>query len=318
MDGEGNILPTNFVYQRVAAGAFTDGETVGEPTPDVYTQLLAAYAGVQQISSVTLNDAGEMVVTLHSGETINLGYAKGDVGPQGPKGETGEVGPVGPQGPVGPKGDQGSAGETGATGEIGPAGPIGPQGPQGEQGPQGPQGPKGDPFTYTDFTPEQLAALTGPQGPEGPQGQTGPEGPTGAAGADGADGTTPVRGTDYWTAADQADIVDDTTNAIFDFTTVENISSSFTCDFNNKNYPNFTLSKPSGTQSLIFTNVPSGRCEAMVEVVIPSTAGPLTYTLNSGSTLKWGGGTAPTLASSKTYRLMFFTSDGTAWQAYAS
>ena len=70
----------------------------------------------------------------------------------------------------GPKGDTGATGATGATG---------PQGPQGPTGATGSQGPKGDP------------GATGPQGPQG---------------ADGDDGYTPVRGTDYWTAADIAEI----------------------------------------------------------------------------------------------------------------
>ncbi|MCD8001375.1 MAG: hypothetical protein LUE95_02100 [Oscillospiraceae bacterium] len=41
----------------------------------------------------------------------------------------------------------------------------------------------------------------GEQGPQGEQGEQGEQG------ADGADGATPVRGTDYWTAEDQAEIV---------------------------------------------------------------------------------------------------------------
>ena len=53
-------------------------------------------------------------------------------------------------------------------------------------GPQGPQGPQGD---------------TGPQGPQGVQGEPGPQGPAGPA------GYTPQRGTDYWTANDQTQIV---------------------------------------------------------------------------------------------------------------
>ena len=62
-----------------------------------------------------------------------------------------------------------------------------------------PKGDKGDPFTYEDFTEEQLAALVGPTGPKGPQG---PKGDPGIQGPAGQDGYTPVRGTDYWTAAD--------------------------------------------------------------------------------------------------------------------
>ena len=56
------------------------------------------------------------------------------------------------------------------------------------------KGDKGDPFTYSDFTAEQLAALKGEKGDKGDTG---------------ADGYTPVRGTDYWTEADKAEIVDE-------------------------------------------------------------------------------------------------------------
>lgn len=60
-------------------------------------------------------------------------------------------------------------------------------------GPQGPQGPQGD---------------TGPQGPQGVPGESGPQGPEGPA------GYTPRRGTDYWTASDQTQIVSDVLNAL--------------------------------------------------------------------------------------------------------
>lgn len=63
-------------------------------------------------------------------------------------------------------------------------GPQGPQGPQGETGPQGPQGPQGD------------TGHQGPQGEQGPKGETGPA------------GYTPVKGTDYFTDADKAELVD--------------------------------------------------------------------------------------------------------------
>ena len=117
-------------------------------------------------------------------------------------------------------------------------------GQRGATGPQGATGEKGDPFTYADFTAEQLAELKGPkgekgdtgeqgpQGPQGIQGEVGPQGPqgiqgevgpqgekgetgaTGAQGPAGANGYTPVRGTDYWTAADQEQIVSDVLAAL--------------------------------------------------------------------------------------------------------
>lgn len=79
----------------------------------------------------------------------------------------------GATGPQGPKGDPGSPGEQGPKGEPGETGP---------QGAPGEKGDKGDP------------------GEKGPQGETGPTGPAGP------DGHTPVKGTDYWTAADKAEI----------------------------------------------------------------------------------------------------------------
>lgn len=77
----------------------------------------------------------------------------------------------------------------------------------------GPQGEKGDPgesayqvalangFEGTET--EWLASLKGPKGDPGEDGATGPQG---LKGDPGEDGKTPVRGTDYWTAADIAEI----------------------------------------------------------------------------------------------------------------
>lgn len=120
----------------------------------------------------------------------------GAPGAPGAKGDKGDKGDTGEQGPKGDKGDTGDPGETG------------PQGPKGDPGETGPQGPKGD---------------TGATGPQGPQGETGPAGATGATGATGpagADGHTPVKGVDYWTAADKAELVADVLAEFVDLTEV--------------------------------------------------------------------------------------------------
>lgn len=76
---------------------------------------------------------------------------------------------------------------------------------------------QGEPFTYDDFTEEQLAGLKGEKGDPGytPQkgvdyfdGQAGQPGKDGSPGKDGRDGYTPIRGTDYWTEADKAEMVE--------------------------------------------------------------------------------------------------------------
>lgn len=98
---------------------------------------------------------------------------------KGEKGDKGDTGDVGPQGPAGEKGDKGETGPQGLQGEPGP------KGDPGEVGPAGEKGDKGDP---------------GDIGPQGPQGETGPAGPKGA------DGYTPVKGTDYFTESDIAQV----------------------------------------------------------------------------------------------------------------
>ena len=65
----------------------------------------------------------------------------------------------------------------------------------------------------------------GAPGPQGPKGDPGEKGETGAAGADGAagvDGYTPVKGTDYWTEADKAEIVNEVLSSL---TAAEEVSS---------------------------------------------------------------------------------------------
>lgn len=71
---------------------------------------------------------------------------------------------------------------------------------------KGDKGDKGDPFTYADFTQEQLLSLKGEKGDKGDKGDTGEQG---IQGEKGADGYTPVKGTDYFTEADKAEIINE-------------------------------------------------------------------------------------------------------------
>lgn len=101
--------------------------------------------------------------------------------------------------------------------------------PQGEKGDQGERGYDGDKgmdgvspeVTVTTITGGHRVAVTDAGGTstfDVMDGAAGPEGPTGPAGQDGQDGYTPVRGTDYWTAEDKAEIVGDVEDDIIDDT----------------------------------------------------------------------------------------------------
>ena len=124
-------------------------------------------------------------------------------------------GAAGSQGEKGDKGDPGAKGSDGVTPTIGDNGnwflgttdtgkpSRGAAGSPGEKGDKGDPGAKGD------------KGETGSTGPQGPQGEKGPQGETGAQGPAGA---TPVKGTDYFTAADKAELVQDVLAALPEWT----------------------------------------------------------------------------------------------------
>ena len=183
---------------------------------------------------------GDTGATGAKGET----GATGATGPQGITPTIGEnenwyLGNVdtgkpsrGRQGEKGEKGETGAKGDTGATGATGPQGETGPRGPQGLQGIQGEPG-KGLTISGYYATAQALAAaVTNPEAGDaygvgtsepydiyiydgvthawvnnGPlQGAKGETGAAGATGPQGPAGHTPVKGTDYFTSADKAEI----------------------------------------------------------------------------------------------------------------
>ena len=98
-------------------------------------------------------------------------------------------------------------------------GPPGKNGAQGEPGPAGSDGfspiatvtqtETGATISIQDKSGTTTATISnGAKGDKGDPGDTGPQGEQGPA------GYTPVRGTDYWTAADQAQIVQDVLAAL--------------------------------------------------------------------------------------------------------
>lgn len=77
-------------------------------------------------------------------------------------------------------------------------------------GPAGPKGEAGDSAyqvaVTNGFKGTEQEWLTSLKGPKGDPGQAGAQGTQGAQGPKGADGKTPVRGVDYWTETDIAEI----------------------------------------------------------------------------------------------------------------
>ena len=199
-DGQGG-----WTEETIETGSFDVKLSIGSNIEEATAYGVSIEQILKVVADVPLME-NEASLYIVKGETGSAGPQgpQGEVGPQGPQGETGPQGPVGPEGPKGAdgtmtfedltpeqkaslKGDKGDKGDTGAAG------------PQGEPGPKG---DKGDP---------------GPQGPKGDTGETGAQGPQGIQGEPGTNGTTPVKGVDYWTAADQTSIINQLKSATFSF-----------------------------------------------------------------------------------------------------
>ena len=109
------------------------------------------------------------------------------------------------------KGDKGDKGEKGEKGEQGERGLQGVQGIQGERGADGAIGEKGiDGIPATHKWSGTTLYITSASGTS----SANLKGEKGDTGAPGANGKTPVKGTDYWTAADKSAMVSDVLAAL--------------------------------------------------------------------------------------------------------
>lgn len=171
----------------------------------------------------------------------------GETGSQGPKGDPGATGPAGPQGPAGVPGKDGAKGDPGAPGKDGHSpvvtatksgkattisvdgaaiatvedGTDGAPGKDGTDGKPGAAGADGVTPHIGDNGHWYIGSTDTGKPSRGATGAKGDAGATGPAGADGKDGHTPVKGTDYWTAADKQEIVNNVLAALPDGTEVE-------------------------------------------------------------------------------------------------
>ena len=157
------------------------------------------------------------------------GEFDGATGPQGPAGAPGKDGNAGADGVTPHIGDNGnwylgstdtgkpSRGATGTQGAKGATGPAGPQGPTGTPGKDGTAGADGITPHIGDNGNWYIGSTNTGKPSRGATGATGPQGPKGETGTD---GKTPVKGTDYWTAADKQEIVNSVIAALPDGTEV--------------------------------------------------------------------------------------------------
>ena len=222
-DADGTVIKSATAYttciQSISADEPSDPPEAIRPWVEQILDAIASGAlagiGIESLEQTTIStdDSGINIwtATLTDGSTYQFEVRNGQRGEKGLQGATGEKGDpftyadftaeqlAALKGPKGEKGD---------TGEQGPQGETGPQGIQGIQGEVGPQGPKGDKGDTGEQGPQGIQGDIGPQGEKGEKGDTGDTGPAGA------NGYTPVRGTDYWTAADQEQIVSDVLAAL--------------------------------------------------------------------------------------------------------
>lgn len=140
---------------------------------NVYTVLLTD--GTSYDITAPKGTAGADGVTPHIGDNGNWYIGDDDTGKP-------SRGAAGANGKDGAPGKDGAAGSPGITPNI---------------------GDNGNWYLGTTDTGKPSRGETGLQG------SVGPVGPQGRQGEKGADGKTPVKGTDYWTAADKQEIIDD-------------------------------------------------------------------------------------------------------------
>ena len=155
------------------------------------------------IKAVEVSQSGRLIFTLTDGSEIDLGDIRGPAGPQGIQGIQGPAGKDGAQGPRGNPGPKGDSFQTVV--EDDGNGNITIRTLTGEEGGTGTPG-----VTFTpSVSADGVISWTNDGGLDNPEPVDikGPAGQKGDTGAPGAAGKTPVKGTDYFTAADKTEMV---------------------------------------------------------------------------------------------------------------
>ena len=199
---DGGSTWTNLIAVADLKGADGKPGAAGAPGKDGHSPVVTA---TKSGKTTTISVDGAAIATVEDGAD----GADGAPGKDGSDGKPGAAGVPGKDGKDGTNGITPHIGDNGnwylgSTDTGKPSrGATGAKGDAGATGPAGPAGPAGAP------------------GKDGANGETGPQGPKGDPGTPGAAGHTPVKGTDYWTAADKQEIVNNVLAALPDGTEVE-------------------------------------------------------------------------------------------------
>lgn len=218
-DADGTVIKSATAYTAcvpsISADEPSDPPEAIRPWVEQILDAIASGAlagiGIESLEQTTIStdDSGINIwtATLTDGSTYQFEVRNGQRGEKGLQGATGEKGnpftyaDFTAEQLAALKGPKGEKGDTGATGAQGPAGADGVS-PTVSTSKSG----KVTTITFVDTTGTKTATIN--DGANGEKGDTGDTGPAGA------DGYTPVRGTDYWTAADQEQIVSDVLAAL--------------------------------------------------------------------------------------------------------
>lgn len=212
----GDLHTSRAADLRVLPSVTTPSGAPANPTPDVYDQLMELIKGLGGVDPDDIAKAVADYLAAHPIEETDPTVPEWAKAKTKPTYSAAEVGAIsqsdlqaatdavlaqakasgafdGPQGPAGAPGKDGTAGADGVTPHI---------------------GDNGNWYIGSTDTGKPSRGVAGEKGSDGANGKDG------AQGEKGADGKTPVRGTDYWTAADKQEIVNSVIAALPDGTEV--------------------------------------------------------------------------------------------------
>lgn len=219
----GDLHTSRAADLRVLPSVTTPSGAPANPTPDVYDQLMELIKGLGSVDPDDIAKAVADYLAAHPIEETDPTvpeWAKAKTKPTYSAAEVGAISQSDLQAATDAALAQAKASGAfdGATGPAGPQGPAGAPGKDGTAGADGitPHiGDNGNWYIGSTDTGKPSRGVAGAKGSDGANGKDG------AQGEKGADGKTPVRGTDYWTAADKQEIVSSVIAALPDGTEVE-------------------------------------------------------------------------------------------------